>query len=249
MAKTRSALVTGAAGAIGKATVLALAQAGYAITVNHLDTPREAEEVAAEVRRIGPSVHVFAADVGSESAVAAMFGAHDAAFGGLDVLVNNAGITRAEDIFETSLESWNRVITTNLTGTFLCAREAMRRMSARRFGRIVQMTSVVAHQGALKGHVHYAASKAGLIGLTKTLARTGAPFGVTVNAVAPGIVATPLLEATHGAAGISDLLSRVPLGSLATPQDVAAAVAYLVSDAAAHVTGTVLDVNGGMLMR
>lgn len=245
----RSCIVTGGAGAIGRACVLALARDGCDVTINHFDTPADAEAVAREVAALGRKSLVAAADVSDEAAVAAMFARHEAMFGGIDVLINNAGIARDEDVFSTSLESWNRVLSVNLTGAFLCAREAMRRMAARRSGRIIQMTSVVAHQGALKGHAHYAASKAGLVGLTKTLARTGAPLGITVNAVAPGIVDTPMLSATHGEAGIARLMERVPLATLATPDDVAAAVVWLASDGARHVTGAVIDVNGGMLMR
>jgi 3-oxoacyl-[acyl-carrier protein] reductase len=250
----RVALITGAAGGIGRATVLALARAGYDVCINHYATGHTAtgpaaESLAVEVRALGCRALVVDADVGDELAVTAMFAAADALLGRLDLLVNNAGIARPEDIFETSLASWNEVMRTNLTGAFLCARAAMQRMRIQRSGCIIQMSSVVAHQGALKGHVHYGAAKAGLIGLTKSLARTAAPLGIRVNAVAPGIVDTEMLQATHGAAGIADLKSRVPLGSLATPEDVAAAVLYLASDGARHITGTVLDVNGGMLMR
>jgi 3-oxoacyl-[acyl-carrier protein] reductase len=245
----RVALVTGAAGGIGGATAIAMARAGYDVCLNHLETRAVADSVADHIKAFGRRALVIEADVGDEVAVAAMFGTIDTAFGRIDVLVNNAGIARAEDIFETSLDSWNDVIRTNLTGAFLCARAAMARMRAQRSGVIIQMSSVVAHQGALKGHVHYGATKAGLIGLTKTLARTAAPLGIRVNAVAPGIVDTEMLHATHGDAGIADLKTRVPLGALATPEDVAAAVVYLASDSARHITGTVLDVNGGMLMR
>ncbi len=249
MTVTPVALVTGAAGGIGRATTLALARVGYDICLNHRATLLAADEVAETVRALGRQALVIDADVGDEAAVAAMFTSLDMRFGRIDLLVNNAGIACAEDIFETSLASWNEVMRTNLTGAFLCARAAMARMRTQGSGCIIQMSSVVAHQGALRGHVHYGASKAGLIGLTKSLARTAAPLGIRVNAVAPGIVDTDMLRATHGDGGIADLKSRVPLGTLATPDDVAAAVVYLASDAARHITGTVLDVNGGMLMR
>jgi NAD(P)-dependent dehydrogenase (short-subunit alcohol dehydrogenase family) len=163
--------------------------------------------------------------------------------------VANAGITRAVDIFDTSLADWDSVIRTNLTGTFLTAKQAMLRMRAAGTGNVVIMGSVVGHQGALKGHIAYGATKAGLHGMAKTLSRTGAPLGIRVNAVAPGIVDTDLLLSTHGVAGISELRGRVPLGALATVEDVAEAVLYLAGPASGHVTGTVLDVNGGMLMR
>jgi 3-oxoacyl-[acyl-carrier protein] reductase len=243
------ALVTGAAGGIGRAVALAFAKAGYDVGLNHLNTAEAADQLAGEIRRLGAQACVINAAVGDETAVTDMFAVVDAAFGRLDVLVNNAGIARAEDIFDTTLQSWNEVLRTNLTGPFLCAKAAMQRMRSQRSGVILQMSSVVGHQGALLGHVHYGATKAGLIGLTKSLARKAAPLGIRVNAVAPGIVDTPMLHATHGEAGIGQLKTRVPLGTLATPEDVAAAVLFLASDAARHITGTVLDVNGGMLMR
>ncbi len=249
MIPVRVAIVTGAASGIGRATAIALARAGYDIAVNDLASNAACDEVVSQIGAVGRRAVPVYGDVGCEDAVEAMFQAIDSAFGRLDLLVNNAGIARAETIFETSLASWNEVLRTNLTGAFLCARAAMTRMRAQGSGVIIQMSSVVAHQGALMGHVHYGASKAGLIGLTKSLARSAAPLGIRVNAVAPGIVDTAMLRETHGEAGIADLKARVPLGMLATPDQVAAAVVFLASDAARHITGTVLDVNGGMLMR
>jgi 3-oxoacyl-[acyl-carrier protein] reductase len=246
----RVALVTGAGGAIGRACAVALAQAGCDVAVNGLGGDDAVEVTCAAVRAAGQTTLRVDADVGDEAHVTAMFREIDRAFGRIDVLVNNAGVTRNEDIFETSLASWEAVMRTNLTGAYLCAKAAMTRMrDAGRGGRLIQVSSVVAHQGALKGHAHYAASKAGLLGLTKTLARSGAPYGITVNAVAPGLVDTNMLRATHGEAGIAALRTGVPLDALATPDDVAAAVAYLCSDGARHVTGAVLDVNGGLHMR
>ena len=242
-------LVTGAATGIGAAVAVKLAQAGMDVAVNHFGTPDAADAVAAKVRALGRQALVVEADVGDPDAVADMFAAIDRHFGRIDLLVANAGITRALDIFETSLEDWNAVIRTNLTGTFLTTREAMVRMRDAGKGNIVIMGSVVGHQGALKGHVAYAATKAGLGGLMKTIARTGAPLGIRVNAVAPGIVATDLLTGTHGPDGIADLTARVPLGGLAHVDDIADAVLFLASPASGHITGTVLDVNGGMLMR
>ena len=219
------------------------------VAVNHFGTPDAAEAVAADVRAAGQQALVVEADVGDPDAVAAMFSVIDRQFGRLDLLVANAGITRALDIFETSLDDWNFVIRTNLTGTFLTTQQAMIRMRNAGTGTIVIMGSVVGHQGALKGHVAYAATKAGLGGLMKTLARTGAPLGIRVNAVAPGIVATDLLASTHGPEGIAELITRVPIGGLAHVNDIADAVLFLASPASGHITGTVLDVNGGMLMR
>lgn len=248
--KDQVALVTGAASGIGAATARALAEAGAHVVINHLDTPDAAEAVATDVRALGVRALVQAADVGDEAAVDRLYRAIDVEFGRFDILVANAGIARAEDIFETTLESWNQVLRTNLTGVFLTSKQAMIRLRDQgRGGRIVVMGSVVGHQGALNGHAHYAATKGGLHGFAKTLARTGAAIGVTVNAVAPGIVETEMLRATHGEAGIAALKARVPLDALATPEDVAAAVVYLAGPSGRHVTGAVIDVNGGLLMR
>ena len=243
------ALVTGAAGGIGRAVALRLASAGANIVINHFDTPDTAEDLARAIESLGRKTLVIAADVGDEVAVDGLFQRIDQTFGRIDILVANAGITRALDIFETSLADWDSVIRTNLTGTFLTARQAMLRMRTAGRGNVVILGSVVGHQGALKGHIAYGATKAGLHGMAKTLARTGATIGIRVNAVAPGIVDTELLSSTHGAAGIAELRMRVPLGTLASVEDVAEAVLYLAGPASGHVTGTVLDVNGGMLMR
>ena len=243
------ALVTGAAGGIGSACAEAFARSGHDVVVNHWRTPGEARAVAARIEALGAAALVIEADVGSRTEVEAMFEAIDARHGRLDVLVANAGITHAHDIFETSLEDWERVIRVNLTGTFLCAKAAMTRMRAAGSGAIVLLGSVVGHQGALMGHVAYGATKGGVHTMAKTLARTGAPLGIRVNAVAPGIVETSLLESTHGAAGIAKLIERVPLGGLASPDDIADAIVWLAGPGSRHVTGAILDVNGGMLMR
>jgi len=247
--KEMVALVTGAAGGIGAATALRLARDGADIVLNHFQTPQAAETLAAEIKALSRRVLIQDADVGSEAQVLAMFQAIDAHFGRLDILVSNAGITHAKDIFETSLDDWDRVIRTNLTGGFLTARAAMERMRRQGSGNIVLMGSIVGHQGALKGHVAYGASKGGLHTMAKTLARTGASLGIRVNAVAPGIVETDLLQSTHGRAGVKELKTRVPLDTLASVGDVANAVAWLVGPDSRHVTGAVLDINGGLLMR
>lgn len=169
-------------------------------------------------------------------------------FGRLDILINNAGTSRAEDIFEITEESWDNLIRTNLTSGFLCAKEAMELMRNQRSGRIIQISSVVAHQGAVKGHLHYAATKAGQLGLTKTLARTGAPFGITVNAIAPGIIRTELLMKTHGEAGVRKLAEGVPMG-LGETADIGNAAVFLCSEEASYITGITLDVNGGQYIR
>ncbi|NMA45339.1 MAG: SDR family oxidoreductase, partial [Lentisphaerae bacterium] len=188
------------------------------------------------------------ADVGVAAAVDAMFAQIDKDFGHLDILVNNAGTSRAETIFEMSEESWDFILNTNLKSMFLCSKAAMLRMRERREGRIINMSSVVGHQGALFGHVHYAASKSGILGFTKTLARTGAPLGITVNAVAPGVIRTELLYQTHGEAGVKKLAESIPLG-LGELRDVGLSVAFLAGEGGRYLTGICIDVNGGMYMR
>ena len=239
----KTVLVTGAGRGIGAAIARAFAEAGARVAVNDRDAA-SVEALAASL----PDALALPGDVGDEGAVAAIFDAIAQRFGRLDVLVNNAGTTRDETIFETTLESWNEILRVNLTSAFLCSKRAMEMMRDQRSGRIILLGSVTGHQGALFGHLHYAVTKAGLHGFAKTLARTGAPLGITVNAIAPGIVATELLVATHGPDGVADLEKRVPLG-LGQPDDIAAAALYLASEAGRHVTGAVLDVNGGMYMR
>ena len=187
-------------------------------------------------------------DVTDSRAVAALFKNIKDKFGRLDILANNAGTSQPKDIFEITDEDWDRLIKTNLTSGFYCSRQAMFMMRDQRCGRIVFTSSVVGHRGALFGHVHYAATKAGQMGMVKTLARTGAPYGITVNAVAPGIVDTELLHKTHGDEGVKELAKTIPLG-LGSVYDIGNAVAFLCSDEAHYITGITLDVNGGTYFR
>lgn len=241
----RVALVTGSGRGIGAGIARAFAAAGADVVINDLPESAGAAEVSAAIGSAGRRSAFVAADVAVEQQVVAMFAAIDEKFGGIDILVNNAGIVRHEDIFRTSLDSWRSVIDTHLTGAFLCSREAMTRMRERGRGRIIQISSVVAHQGAIHGFVHYAAAKSGLLGFTRTLARTSAPFGITVNAIAPGVVDSEMLRSTHGDRGVAEFASTVPLG-LSTVDDIGAAAVFLASDDAQRITGAVLDVNGGM---
>jgi 3-oxoacyl-[acyl-carrier protein] reductase len=242
------ALVTGSARGLGAGIARVLGLAGADVIVNYRRSAKEAEAVAGELRELGRRSIVVQADVSSETDVARLFECVREVFPRLDILVNNAGTTVDEDIFATSLESWQRIIGINLTGTFLCCKYAMDVMREQGAGRIINVSSIVAHRGALYGHVHYAATKSGQIGLTKTLARTAAPFGITVNAIAPGLTRTELLLETHGSAEIERLAKGIPLG-LGTVEGVGYVAAFLASDEAAHVTGATLDINGGMYMR
>ncbi|TNJ62121.1 3-oxoacyl-ACP reductase FabG [Paenibacillus hemerocallicola] len=246
--KGKTALVTGSSKGIGKGIALGLARAGADIILNSYTDEDEPEATVKQIERLGRRAAFIQADVTIEEDVGSMFDRIDRQFGKLDILVNNAGTSRSESILETDLASWRHIIDTNLTSSFLCAKCAMERMIPRSTGRIIQISSVVAHQGAVYGHVHYAATKSGMLGFSKSLARTAAPHGITVNAVAPGIIDTELLRSTHGASRLEQLAGTVPLG-LGTADDVAAAVIFLASDEARYLTGVTIDVNGGLYYR
>lgn len=248
--KGKTALVTGASQGIGRATAETLASCGADIIINHFDPNEEmASEVANHIQKLGRRAWVIKADLSSEPEVGQLFSTIRSQCDGVHLLVNNAGISQSADIFEMSLSDWRLVMETNLTSCFLVSKRMMELMRDQALGgRIVIMSSMVAHQGAMYGQVHYAASKSGMLGFTKTLARTGAPLGINVNAVAPGIIDTPLLFRTHGEEGVRKLAATVPLG-LGKPEDVGHAVAFLCSDEARYITGTTIDVNGGMYLR
>ena len=241
------ALVTGSSRGLGKGVALVLAEKGADVVVNYNSSRDEAEEVCKAVCDFGVQSICVQANVGKAADVQRLFTEIDAKFGKIDFLVNNAGTSRAENIFDITEENWDYILETNLKSVFLCSKAAMIRMRERKFGRIVNMSSMVAHQGALFGHVHYASTKGGILSFTKTLARTAAPYGITVNAVAPGIIKTELLFKTHGEEGVAKLASTVPLG-LGEMRDVGLAVAYLCGEGGNYLTGICLDVNGGMYM-
>jgi 3-oxoacyl-[acyl-carrier protein] reductase len=242
------ALVTGAATGLGKATAEVLAECGAHVIVNHFRQADAAGEVVDALARHGFRACPMEADVSSEESVDRLFNDIRREHGRLDILVNNAGIARPQDIFATSLDEWNEVLAVNLTGCFLCCRRAMEIMKEQASGRIVNISSVAAHRGSLYGPVHYAASKSGILGVTKSLARTGAPLGINVNAVAPGLIGTELLYKTNGKEAVDKLESEIPLG-LGVPRDVGLAVAFLSGDASRYITGATLDVNGGTYLR
>lgn len=242
------ALITGSSRGIGAGIARTFASAGADVGINHLNEPEQAAGICEQICKLGRRAIALPADVRDKQQVQEMFQALDREFGRIDILVNNAGVCEYEDIFNTSVESWHRVLDTHLLGTFLCSQQAMERMREARRGRIIQISSVVAHQGGMRGFVHYASAKAGQLGFTKTLARTAVPFGVTVNAIAAGIIATDMLYQTHGEEGVRRLEESVPLG-LGRVDDVAAAALFLASDEARYVTGAVLDINGGLYYR
>jgi NAD(P)-dependent dehydrogenase (short-subunit alcohol dehydrogenase family) len=242
------ALVTGAVRGIGKGIALVLAEKGADVIINDKNMSYEGEALESQIKALGRRTLMIEADVSIEADVKIMFSEIQKKFGRLDILVNNAGTSQAKDIFDSTLEDWHYILETNLTSCFLCSKEAMSMMANQHSGRIINISSVVGERGALFGHVHYAATKSGMIGMTKTLARTGAPMGITVNAVAPGIIETELLFETHGAEGVEKLSATIPMG-LGKPRSIGLAVAYLAGEGGSYITGTSIDVNGGINMR
>ena len=240
----KRALVTGASRGIGRAVAQRLAADGAAIAVNYHTSEAEATEVVSSITSSGGTAVSIGGDVSDAAQAAATVAAAAEALGGLDILVNNAGITRDNLVLRLSEEEWDAVLDVNLKGAFLCTKAALRPMLRQRSGRIINMTSVVAGTGN-PGQANYAAAKAGLIGLTKTVAREVASRGITVNAVAPGFISTRMVEAiTEEQREL--VLGRIPLARFGTPADVAACVAFLASEDAGYITGQVLGVDGGL---
>ena len=246
--KGKVALVTGSSRGIGRGIALALAEAGADVIINCMGNVAAAEEVAEKISAMGRKALVVKANVSEADQVKELFDKIMTEFGRLDILVNNAGTSQDKDIFEMTYEDWDRIIKTNLTSGMLCSKAAMEIMREQNSGRIIFISSVVGERGALFGHIHYAATKSGQIGITKTLARTGAKHNITVNAIAPGLIRTELLVQTHGVEGVEELGASIPLG-LGKIEDVGAAAVFLASDEACYVTGATLDVNGGANFR
>ena len=244
----KTAVVTGASRGLGKGIALVLAEQGADVVVNYRSATDEAEAVAAEIRKMGRRALVIKTDVSQNDEVYELFDTVKREFGQLDILVNNAGTSAPQNIFEIDIEDWQSILDTNLTSCFLCSKAAMEIMAEQKRGRIVNISSVVAHQGAVFGHVHYAATKSAMLGFTKTLARTGVPLGINVNVVAPGIIETELVTQTHGPEGTAELAASVPLG-LGTPRDIGLAVAFLCGEGGRYITGATIDVNGGLYFR
>jgi 3-oxoacyl-[acyl-carrier protein] reductase len=243
--KDKVALVTGASQGIGRATALALAQAGARVVAAARNAEKLAEVVAAITAAQGEAMAV-PMDVADAEQVKAGFRKAVEKFGKLDILVNNAAITRDGLAVRMKADDWDAVLRTNLTGAHLCAQQAMSVMMRARYGRIINVTSVVAETGN-PGQANYVAAKAGLIGLTRALAVEVASRNITVNAVAPGFIVSPMTDPL--AQNVKDgLLARVPLGRMGTGAEVAAAIVFLASEEAGYITGTVLDVNGGLRM-
>ena len=243
----RVAIVTGGGRGIGRAIVARLAQEGANVAISYRSNDAAAEETAQKVREVGTQCELFKGDVASPEDVQALFKGVSDAFGRVDILVNNAGITRDNLMMRMKEDEFDEVLRTNLKGTYLCTRAALRPMVRARWGRIVNVGSVVGLVGNA-GQANYAASKAGIIGFTKSVAREVAQRGITVNTVAPGYVET---ELTGGLPeGVKDqILAQVPSGRFGEPEEVAEVVVFLSGEGAGYITGQTIAVDGGMTMQ
>lgn len=240
------ALVTGASRGIGRAVALRLAAEGAKVAVNYAGNAKAAEEVVDKIKAAGGEAFSYQCNVADSSAVDAMIKEVAARFGGIDILVNNAGITRDTLLLRMKESDWDDVLDTNLKGVFLCTKAVSRLMMKQRKGRIVNMASVVGLTGNA-GQANYAAAKAGVIGFTKSAAKELASRGITVNAVAPGFIATDMTAVLPDAVK-AELEKSIPLARLGEAEDVAKAVLFLVSDDASYITGQTINVDGGMVM-
>jgi len=241
----RVALVTGASQGIGRACALKLAQSGAAMALAARGQEK-LQTLADEVAAAGGKAVVFPLDVGDEEQIKSTFKAVITQLGKIDILVNNAGITRDQLLMRMKRADWDAVLNTNLTSAYVCTQQAIGSMLKRRWGRIINITSIFGQMGQA-GQANYAASKAGLIGLTMAIAREVGSRNITCNAVAPGFIETAMTS------GLADdfkqnAVKMIPLGRVGTPEDVGNAVAFLASEEASYITGHVLNVNGGMLM-
>ena len=242
----RTAVVTGGSRGIGRAVCVQLARQGCHVVVNYCHGEAAAAETVSLCRAEGAQAVAVQADVSTAEGCKALFEQAVNAFGRVDILVNNAGVTRDNLILRLSEEDFDTVLNANLKGAFLCCKEAARRMVRQRWGRIVNLSSVVALRGNA-GQTNYAASKAGLIGLTKALAKEEGPSGITVNCVAPGVIDTDMM-ASFTAEDKAALAEETPVGRLGTAEEVAKLLLYLAGEDAGYITGQVFGVNGGLVI-
>jgi 3-oxoacyl-[acyl-carrier protein] reductase len=243
---SRVALVTGASRGIGRAIAVHLAARDHAVAVNYARNADAADAVVAAIRSSGGTAMPIAADVGDADAVASMFSAVEDELGRVEVLVNNAGITRDDLMLRMSVEAWDEVIATNLRSVFLCSKAAMRGMLRSRWGRVISLSSVSGIAGN-PGQANYAASKAAIIGFSRSLAKEVGSRGITVNVVAPGFIETDM-TAELGAEAASAAAESISLGRLGRPEEIASAVGYLASEEASYITGQTIVVDGGLAL-
>lgn len=240
-------MVTGAQQGIGAATAEALGAAGANVVVNYIDDASGAEAVCESVRATGAEAIAVQADISQPDQVSSLVNASEQ-LGGVDIVVNNAGVFPRVPFFDMTAEDWDRVMSINLRGTFFCTQALTRQMAAaKRSGAVINLSSAAAHSGPPLG-VHYASTKAGLIGFTRSLAVALADHQIRVNAVAPGLTDTTQPRDGMTETEIAEAVARLPLGRIATPHDIASTIVFLASDAARHITGQVLHVNGGQLL-
>ena len=242
----KTALVTGASRGIGRAIAVALAKEGAQVAINYAGNTAAAEEVKAQIEAAGGKAILVQADVADVAQVEAMVEKTAAEFGKIDILVNNAGITKDGLLMRMKEDQWDAVLNTNLKSVYSCTKAVTKLMMKQRYGRIVNMSSVVGRMGNI-GQANYAAAKAGIIGFSKSVAKELASRGITVNMIAPGCIGTDM-TATLPDKVKEAMLADIPLGRIGTPEDVANAVLFLVSDQAAYITGQIINVDGGMVM-
>lgn len=246
MTGKRVALVTGASRGIGRAIALRLAAEGCYVVINYNGSKEKAKEVQQEILQAGGQAHIYQCNVADFQACGEMFKDTISKMGHLDILVNNAGITKDGLLMGMSEEDFSKVVDTNLKGTFYCIRHAARTMIKQKKGRIINLSSIVGVSGNA-GQANYAASKAGVIGLTKSAAKELASRGITVNAIAPGFICTDMTQVLPEQVK-EKIWAQIPMGVFGDPQDVAAAAAFFASEEAGYITGQVLMVDGGMAM-
>ncbi|WP_375345965.1 3-oxoacyl-[acyl-carrier-protein] reductase [Priestia megaterium] len=246
MLQGKVAVVTGASRGIGRAVAIELGKLGAKVVVNYSGSEAKALEVVDEIKGLGTDAIAVQANVAESDSVQAMIKEAISTFGSVDILVNNAGITRDNLLMRMKEDEWDDVINTNLKGVFLCTKAVTRQMMKQRAGRIINISSIVGVSGNA-GQANYVAAKSGVIGLTKTTAKELASRNITVNAVAPGFIATDMTDKLNEEVQ-AEMLKQIPLASFGQPEDVANAVAFLASDTSRYITGQTIHVDGGMVM-